>query len=199
MLLVALVCYSSSSPKPRFAPDSEIDRLTSIQELRGLVVFRLPMRLSEGFKPHKETNISRPGMAFRASTFSKYFGIDAEESCQGSERGACAVGAHQDLDTNHDSKPLYAQHTHTHTNPTINGRPSKDARDHQETSWTRQKCFPHKQTGTDTDWEHVQARRMQRMDTEWSLGANQDCRHFGPGGKSQEHKESGWLGFAQTA
>ena len=89
--------------------------------------------------------------------------------------------------------------THTHTNPTINGRPSKDARDHQETSWTRQKCFPHKQTGTDTDWEHVQARRMQRMDTEWSLGANQDCRHFGPGGKSQEHKESGWLGFAQTA
>ena len=114
MLLVALVCYSSSSPKPRFAPDSEIDRLTSIQELRGLVVFRLPMRLSEGFKPHKETNISRPGMAFRASTFSKYFGIDAEESCQGSERGACAVGAHQDLDTNHDSKPLYAQHTHTY-------------------------------------------------------------------------------------
>ena len=61
------------------------------------------------------------------------------------------------------------------------------------------KMFSHKQTGTDTDWEHVQAILMQRMDTEWSLGANQDCRHFGPGGKSQEHKESGWLGFAQTA
>ena len=58
------------------------------------------------------------GMAFRASTFSKYFGMDAEESCQGSECGACAVAAHQDSDASHASRPVRTHagaHTHTHT------------------------------------------------------------------------------------